>query len=446
MQKATFYHVFVLALAIFASARPARGQSADALIDKLVEKGILTVKEANELREETDKNFSQAYSVKSGMPDWVTSLKFNGDLRLRFDRIATEDSTFEERNRFRYRLRFGFTAVLKDSWEVGIGLTSSEQVGRDATAADPISNNQTFGDNASKKAIAIDKVYVKWTPLNNATWSATSTLGKMENPIVFPSTILFDKDYTPEGAAQEFQFRLNDQQTFKLLGTAFILDEIGTSTDDPYLFAGQARWDAAWSPKIQSSIGGAMLAMINRRGLTNGAVPDVGAGNTRLPPTGILANSFSTLYADATLAYIFESFPGYQAPFPISFSGDFIHNFAAKDNDSGYSIGVNIGKAGKKGLWEFNYRYVELQADAWYEEFVESDLGSFYKFAPPGAPGTGYRSGTNQRGHWFKGTYNFYDSVSFSVAYFLTELIHEPAGGSYDSGTGRLFVEAVWKY
>ena len=47
----------------------AAGQSADALIDKLVEKGILTVKEANELREEADRNFSQAYSVKSGMPD-----------------------------------------------------------------------------------------------------------------------------------------------------------------------------------------------------------------------------------------------------------------------------------------------------------------------------------------------------------------------------------------
>ena len=48
------------------------------LLDKLVDKGILSVKEANELREEADKDFAKAYSVKSGMPDWVTALKLNG--------------------------------------------------------------------------------------------------------------------------------------------------------------------------------------------------------------------------------------------------------------------------------------------------------------------------------------------------------------------------------
>ena len=56
-------------LASTACAGNVNAQSADALIDKLVEKGVLTVKEANELREETEKNFNQAYSVKSGMPD-----------------------------------------------------------------------------------------------------------------------------------------------------------------------------------------------------------------------------------------------------------------------------------------------------------------------------------------------------------------------------------------
>src|SRR6185436_3635116 len=60
------------------------GQSADALLDKLVDKGILTVKEANELKEEADAGFRKAYQVKSGMPDWVTALKINGDFRARY--------------------------------------------------------------------------------------------------------------------------------------------------------------------------------------------------------------------------------------------------------------------------------------------------------------------------------------------------------------------------
>lgn len=431
-------------------------QSADALIDKLVDKGILTVKEANDLREEADKNFTQAYSTKSGLPDWVTSMRLNGDLRLRYDRITADDPAFVERDRFRYRLRFGFTAVLKDNWEVGIGLTSTEGTGQNSSAADPISNNQSFGDNGAKKAIGLDKVYVKWMPVNNGTWTATSTLGKFGNPIVFPSTMLFDKDYTPEGFAQEFSVNLDERHTLRGLGAAFILDEVSGDTRDPYMFVGQGRLDSKWSPKVSTSIGAALLSIVNRTNLGNAAIPNIGGGNTRMPPAGAAgatatnlaypATAFSTLYTDATATYTFEKGPLYNAPFPISIGGDYLHNFAADTDNQGYSLGFTIGKAGKKGLWEIIYRYTDFQADAWFEEVAESDFGANYKFAAPFAGASGYRSGSNIRGHWIKGTYNFYDSLSFSIAYFLTDLINEPAPGGYDSGTGRLFVEAVWKY
>ena len=50
-----------------------QAQSVDSLLDKLVDKGVLTVTEAKELREEVDKDFDKAYSAKSGMPEWVTA-------------------------------------------------------------------------------------------------------------------------------------------------------------------------------------------------------------------------------------------------------------------------------------------------------------------------------------------------------------------------------------
>ena len=62
----------LISAALLLARAAATAQSSDALIDKLVEKGILSVKEANDLREETEKNFSQAYSVKSGMPEWIS--------------------------------------------------------------------------------------------------------------------------------------------------------------------------------------------------------------------------------------------------------------------------------------------------------------------------------------------------------------------------------------
>ena len=415
-------------------------QSSDALIDKLVQKGILTVKEANELRDETDKNFSLAHAVKTGLPDWVASLRFNGDIRLRYDHITNVDPSAIDRDRFRYRLRFGYTAVLLDDWEVGFAFASGQN--------DPVSTNQTLDDNAVKKPVTLDKVYARWTPVNKGPWLVNTTLGKMEQPLAFPSTLLFDNDYMPEGLAQEVSFKLTSKHSLKATGVAFVLDEVAASSRDPYLLGGQLRWDAEWSPKWHSSAGVTHLSIVNGANLVNGAVPDISGGNTRLGPTGVPAYSYNTLYLDGALTYKLDKFPLYEGAFPITVSGDFTRNSSAPANNLGYSVGLTLGKAGKKKLWELNWRYTELQADAWYEELVESDFGAFYKTAAPGTPATaiGYRSGTNVRGHWIKGTYNVYDSFSFSIAYFLTDLINEPGLAPYDSGSGRLFLEGIWKF
>src|SRR6185369_939443 len=104
----------------------AQAQSADALLDKLVEKGIITVKEANELRQQSDKDFTKAYASKSGLPDWVTAFKINGDFRGRYDYFKSPNDAFVERSRYRYRLRLGAVATIKDNLEVGLRLTSGD--------------------------------------------------------------------------------------------------------------------------------------------------------------------------------------------------------------------------------------------------------------------------------------------------------------------------------
>src|SRR4249920_3139511 len=78
-------------------------QSVDSLLDKLVDKGVITVKEANELREESDKDFTKAYSAKSGMSEWVSALKFNGDIRGRYESFYFDNPNGVDRQRFRYR-------------------------------------------------------------------------------------------------------------------------------------------------------------------------------------------------------------------------------------------------------------------------------------------------------------------------------------------------------
>jgi hypothetical protein len=453
---------FGLAAAAVATT-PALGQSADALIDKLLEKGVLSLEEANELRDEADKNFTTSYQVKSGMPDWVTSFKLNGDFRGRLEGFYSDNPAFVDRSRFRYRLRFGATAVMKDQLEVGFRLASGDFEGAQQPSAgtDPISQNQSFQNNASKKGVFIDTAYARWSPLNTPTLNGGLIIGKMENPFVF-SDLAFDRDYTPEGAALQFAYTLHERHVGRFNGGAFVVDEVGSSSDDPYMYGAQFRLDSTWSKHWSTTFGVAVLAItgeqfLNNTPTTNGitsTVPDVNSGNTRLA-NGQLAGDFVPVIADATVTYTLDKVPYYNGPFPIAVAGDYIMNTGVDDKDTGYSVGVTFGKSGKRGLWDVSYRWKHLEADAWYEEMVDSDTGAFYAAPPPGTAATGstgvvgYRSGTNVRAHVLKANYSPTDSLTLGVTAFLAELIDlptVPAGRNPDSEMVRLQADAVFKF
>jgi hypothetical protein len=441
--------------ALAASACCSMAQSSDAIIDKLVEKGILTVKEANELREEADKGFNSAYSVKSGMPDWVSALKFNGDVRARYESFSssakgTNGVPFAERNRFRYRVRFGATVNMFDHLEAGLKLTSSEVAGGGANnEGDPISGNTTAQNNASKKLIYVDQAYGRWYALNGPDWTSVLTLGKMENPLVFDDMV-FDPDYTPEGLGIQTGYLLNDKNSFKLNLAGFVLDEIGATGKDPYLVAAQLRWDATWNTKWASTLGASYLAVDGRQTLTNGAVPNINRGNTRVGSTGMLAYNYHPIVVDGAVTFTAPSFPFYKGPFPVRFSAEYMNNPEAPSSADNYAwdAGVLFGKSGKKGTWDFAYTYKWLGANAWYEELVDSDFGAFY--GTPNSPansgsGTGYASGTNVKGHILRLQYSPTDSLTLTAKWFLTSLINEYPSGS-KSDMSRLQVDASLKF
>lgn len=431
-----------LAVTLVAGSSSSFGQSADSLIDKLVEKGILSVKEANELREETDRNFTTAYQARSGMPDWVSALKFNGDMRARYDGIYSSMPGVFDRHRVRYRLRFGAVASLFDNFEVGLRLASSTSTGGDG-GGDPISTNETLGNNGNRKPIGIDLVYAKWSPLNTPAWSGSFTFGKMENPYSF-SEMIFDGDYTPEGFGQQLSYRFNDAHVVRLSAGQFFLDELSSSSRDPFMLGAQGRVDSTWSTHWQTTFSAAGLSIISPESLVSSGVPDVNAGNTRTPG-GVLVNGYDLVIVDAGLIYNLESFPFYSGVFPIKLAAEYIHNFGASSKNVAYGFGPTFGKAGRKGTWEVSVKYKELPADAVYEETVDSDYGAFYRSAPPYDATRGYRAGVNTRGPVFRVSYSIFDSLTFSAMYAITELIDEVPLGSRSDGS-RLIVDAVWKF
>src|SRR6266704_3905033 len=271
---------FLLAL----SSASLKAQSADALIDKLVEKGILTVKEANELREESDKNFSQAYSVKSGMPDWVTALKFNGDFRGRFEQNNSDNDLYHTRNRFRYRIRFGVGASLIDNFDVGCRMASGNPqtvTGGTLVGGQPITANTDLGSLESRKFLWVDAAFARWTPINNADWMDSGVIGKFDNPFLL-SNMIYDYDIVPEGGSFQINRNFSDMHTLKGIAAFFVLDEINQGVGavpsikaehDPFLYGGQMLLESKWSPKFETALGVAVFDIGYKDSLSSLAQP-----------------------------------------------------------------------------------------------------------------------------------------------------------------------------
>ena len=438
-----------------------RAQSSDAIIDKLVEKGILTVDEAKELRQEADQGFDESFKVKTGLPETVTGLDFYGDFRGRFEGFYKggnptslnqngTTSPWVDRNRWRYRARLGVTLDLVDNFELGFQLGSGDLSGVNS-GIDPISQNQTLADNASKKGIFIDLAYATWHSLKGPDWTASTTIGKMNNPFTL-SDLVFDRDYTPEGLSQKFGHRFNDEHAADLILGAFVLDEISGSSSDPYLFGGQTRLGSQWTETVNSSVGFGLFSVINRDRLGNNDVPNINIGNERIPGVATPANAtpryaFNLVEGDASLTYVLQhGVPLYPTKFPITLGGDFLHNVSAPEKNNGFSAGVQFGKSGKKGLWDISYRYKYLEANTWYEEFLDSDTGAFYaSFYPNSGQDGGYRSGTNTKGHVIKLQYSPFDVLTLALTGFFTETVNSIPGSS-DSSITRLQVDAQLKF
>ncbi len=453
--------IFAGAAALMALTPQTHAQSSvDALLNKLEQKGILSVDEAKELKAENATNtvsdFNKEFNSKIQMPDWVTSYKLSGDFRGRFDDVSTGSPVFgaapaQEKNnmRLRYRLRVGLTANLKDDLQVGFRLgTDDTGKGADATTGNPLSNNSTLQGNGSKKPIWVDAAYGKWTPINDGTWMVAGTIGKMDMPFQ-ASSMVFDPDYTPEGAALQATYKINDQNSLAVNSAAFVLDQ--STSRGPFLYGAQAIWNANWTPKLGTSVGIAGYDIADDKNLAAAATGmpyDSNLGNTI---TGSAAGdpfvaNFNPIVASGSITYTLDSFPLYPGAFPVKLAGEYLDNPAAASNNTGWWGGVTLGKSGKKHAWDISYRYQRLEADAWWDQIVDDDnmavFPSHANFNTGAATASG---GTDIQGHLVKFNYSIFDSLTFSFTAYINDLINNPVPGQKTDAIHAM-ADLMWKF
>jgi len=183
----------VLAIGLVA----ARAQSDGALLDALVKKGVLSDKEAEDIRADETKDYSKTSASKLAIGDYVKKLQFYGDGRLRFDAYGQQ---FQYKgnsvnDRERYRLRFGLIYSYSDNLSAGFEL-------RSGTADDTA--NQTMGGMFTDASINVSKIYLQYKPIDSLTLIA----GKFTQPLYTTTDMMWSNDLTPEGGAETFSYTI----------------------------------------------------------------------------------------------------------------------------------------------------------------------------------------------------------------------------------------------
>ena len=440
--------LFAGAAALMALAPQSQAQSSvNDLLNKLEQKGVLTVDEAKELKaentQESAADFDKAFNSKFPMPDWVTGYKLSGDFRGRFDDVGTDLPAFtghDNNLRLRYRLRAGLTVNMKDNLQVGFRLgTDDAAAAGNTTGGNPLSNNTTLQGNGSKKFIFVDAAYGKWTAINDGTWMVAGTIGKMDQPFQ-ESPMVFDPDYTPEGAALQATYKINDENSLLFNSAAFVLDQVNTR--GPFLYGGQAIWNASWTSRLGTSAGIAAYDIADVANLKT--TYDTNIGNTL--SGGAFATRFNPIVASGSVTYTLDSFPLYQGKFPIKVGGEYMNNPAAGSNNKGWWGGVTFGKSGKQGTWDLSYRYQRLEADAWWDQIVDDDNIAVTPATPAVIPETGAAAaGTNIKGHLVKFNYSIFDSLTFTFTCYVNDLINNPVPSARSSAVHAM-ADLMWKF
>lgn len=273
-----------------------------ALVDALVKKGVLSAEAAQDLVRQAEKKGQEAAEASAkaetapgvvrvpyipevvkreiseqirqevvaqakteqwgdvnAVPEWVGRLKWDGDIRLRYqdDLFASgnapgTDFVFDpyglgsfdnpvntgvDRQRLRVRARLGLTAKITDYVSTGFRFSTGN-------TNDPVSTNQTLGNDFNKYTLVLDRAYAKVQPWD---WLSVSG-GRIPNPF-FSTDLVWSDNLNFDGLAATFTPWARSDRSGKPFFTlgAFPLKEVESSTvnlaKDKWLLAAQAGLD-----------------------------------------------------------------------------------------------------------------------------------------------------------------------------------------------------------
>ena len=411
--KKMMFILFVAILSFSFTGHPAIAGNDEIIIKKLVEKGILSNSEAEELRNDIgkeEKMEAEAAKEEVKIPEWVEKINFKGDLRLRYqgeERDATDGTSGVSRNRGRFRLRAAFEADVNPQWKAGFGIASGSD--------DPRSTNQTLENSFDSPDLRIDFAYAQYQPVD---W-LTGIGGKFKNPFWQPKDLTWDGDINPEGLALKFGFDSSDSLEWFFTPAFFIIDELSGSSSDPIMYAVQAGVNWKFTDNMYLKLAPAYFATDNFKG---NAFPHRGRTGNNLgnttddgSSTGNYVSEYKVFSVNTELGF------GLSGPVPfIAVFGQYIQSdfddadrpvaFRQGDDlNQGWLAGFKFGhkKIKERWQWQAKYNYRLLEKDAWPDLLPDSDF---------------YGGSTNVKGSEIEFILGLHKNLTLGVDYYISEI------------------------
>jgi hypothetical protein len=292
------------------------------------------------------------------------------------------------------RVRLGVESQVNDKWKAGIGMASGSD--------DPRSNNQTFDDTFDTKGWNLDYAYANYSP--NDVLSITA--GKMKNPLYTTKDLIWDSDINPEGIALELNHKISDNVKFFATALYYLMEEYKSSKKDPAVFALQPGMDLKINDKMSLKLAAAYYMFSNVKG-NDLSVHTAGTNST--DASGNWMYDYDSLTLDGEFGINFGGAIPYAGLFGQYVASD------ADSNDTGWLAGLKFGAKSVKeyGDWQFKFNYRELEKDAWFDFWPDSDF---------------YDGETGVKGSELEFVMGLSKNVTFGLDYYMSEAIDRNFG------------------
>lgn len=301
---------------------------------------------------------------------WTEKIEMFGDIRLRHDYTTkTKPTDTSDSHQERLRLRVGLMAKVNSQIKTKVRIATSQ-------GQTPLATNQTLTDNANKKGLFVDMATVDWSPLeDHSLW-----LGKMENPFrVLPvSQLMFDVDYTPEGAAYQGNFGHLFLKTAGFIIQDRTQQVDGTSEPDSWLLAGLVGYKADLTENIGLTIAGGYH---NFTALKKNAALAPGVSTTTLNFAGNSSTGagLGARYRhDYQVGELLAELRWKVGNSMVTGYFDALNNFYLKEENQAYLVGTTWQQLDEKNkpIWMIGYGYQSLEKDATVSALNNSDYGN----------------------------------------------------------------------